>query len=160
MSKLAIYPGSFDPVTMGHVDIVERSLHVFDKIIILIAESSQKKSLFSIPERREMLTEVFKGNDRVVIDSWPGLLVNYASSKKANALIRGLRAISDFEYEFQMASMNKRLMPSIDTIFMMTSENYFFVSSNLAKEVASLGGSLANIVPAMVEKRLKEKFKK
>ena len=160
MSKLAIYPGSFDPVTLGHVDIVERSLQLFDRVIVLIAESAQKKSLFSLSERKEMLQEVLKEHERVTVDSCSGLLVDYAAQKKASAIIRGLRAISDFEYEFQMAAMNKRLMPSIDTIFMMTSENYFFVSSHLTKEVSSLGGSLTDIVPPLIEKRLKEKFKK
>lgn len=160
MSKLAIYPGSFDPVTYGHVDIVERSLRLFDQVIVLIAENEQKKSLFSTSEKKEMLKEAFKGKKNIIIDSWPGLLVNYASQKKANAIIRGLRAVSDFENEFQMASMNKRLLPEVDTIFMMTSENYFFVSSRLTREIASLGGALTNIVPPFVEKKLKEKLKK
>ncbi|HBQ21563.1 MAG: pantetheine-phosphate adenylyltransferase [Deltaproteobacteria bacterium GWA2_38_16] len=160
MSTLAIYPGSFDPVTLGHVDIVERSLGLFDEVIVLIAESSQKKGLFSISEKKEHLQDVFKHEKRVIIDVWPGLLMEYAGKKKANAIVRGLRAVSDFEYEFQMAAMNKRLRPSIDTIFMMTSEKYYFVSSHLVREIASLGGALTDIVPPVIEKRLKEKFKK
>lgn len=160
MSKLAIYPGSFDPVTLGHIDVVKRSLSVFDEVIVLIAESSQKKSLFSVGERRDLLQEAFKKEKCVVIDYWNGLLVDYASQKKAHAIIRGLRAVSDFEYEFQMAAMNKRLNPKIDTFFMMTSEDYYFVSSHLVREVAKLGGALKSIVPPHVEKRLKEKFKR
>ena len=159
-AKLAIYPGSFDPVTLGHVDVVERSLNIFDEIIVLIAESSQKKSLFSVGERKELLQETFKKEKRVIIDTWDGLLVDYASQKKARAIIRGLRAVSDFEYEFQMAAMNKRLNPKIDTFFMMTSEDTYFVSSHLVREVAKLGGALKHIVPPHVEQKLKEKFKR
>ena len=160
MAKLAIYPGSFDPVTLGHVDVVKRSLNIFDEMIVLIAESSQKKSLFSVGERKELLQETFKKEKRVIIDTWDGLLVDYASQKKARAIIRGLRAVSDFEYEFQMAAMNKRLNPKIDTFFMMTSEDTYFVSSHLVREVAKLGGALKHIVPPHVEQKLKEKFKR
>ena len=160
MAKLAIYPGSFDPVTLGHVDVVERSLSIFDEIIVLIAESSQKKSLFSVGERKALLQETFKKEKRVSVDTWDGLLVTYASQKKAQAIIRGLRAVSDFEYEFQMAAMNKRLSSKIDTFFMMTSEDTYFVSSHLVREVAKLGGALKNIVPSHVEQKLKEKFKR
>ncbi|MBI3018409.1 MAG: pantetheine-phosphate adenylyltransferase, partial [Deltaproteobacteria bacterium] len=157
---LAIYPGSFDPVTLGHVDIVKRSLSIFDEVIVLIAESAQKKNLFSVGERRALLQEAFKKEKRVTIDYWNGLLVEYAAQKKAHAIIRGLRAVSDFEYEFQMAAMNKRLNSKIDTFFMMTSEDTYFVSSHLVREVAKLGGALKNIVPSHVEKKLKEKFKR
>ena len=160
MAKLAIYPGSFDPVTLGHADIVKRSLTIFDEVIVLIAESAQKKSLFNVGERRELLGEAFKKEKRVTIDYWNGLLMDYAAQKKACAIIRGLRAVSDFEYEFQMAVMNKRLNSKIDTFFMMTSEDYYFVSSHLVREVAKLGGALKNIVPPHVEKKLKEKFKR
>ena len=160
MAKLAIYPGSFDPVTLGHVNIVKRSLTIFDEVIVLIAESAQKKSLFNVGERRELLGEAFKKEKRVTIDYWNGLLMDYAAQKKACAIIRGLRAVSDFEYEFQMAAMNKRLNSKIDTFFMMTSEDYYFVSSHLVREVAKLGGALKNIVPPHVEKKLKEKFKR
>src|SRR3989338_4446295 len=160
MAKLAIYPGSFDPVTLGHVNIVKRSLTIFDEVIVLIAESAQKKSLFNVGERRELLGEAFKKEKRVTIDYWNGLLVEYAAQKKAHAIIRGLRAVSDFEYEFQMAAMNKRLNSKIDTFFMMTSEDTYFVSSHLVREVAKLGGALNNIVPPHVEQKLKEKFKR
>ncbi len=160
MAKLAIYPGSFDPVTLGHVDVVERSLSIFDEIVVLIAESSQKKSLFTVGERKELLKETFKKEKRVIVDYWDGLLVDYASQKKAQAIIRGLRAVSDFEYEFQMAAMNKRLNSKIDTFFMMTSEDTYFVSSHLVREVAKLGGALKNIVPPHVEQKLKEKFRR
>ena len=158
MKKTALYPGSFDPVTQGHIDIVERGLTVFDEITVLIAESSQKKSLFSLSEKIEMLTEVFKDEPRVMVDSWPGLLMDYAVKKRASAILRGLRAVSDFEYEFQMASMNKRLYSDIETFFMMTGEKYYFISSHLVREVAGLGGALKDIVPPVVEKKLREKF--
>lgn len=156
--RVAIYPGSFDPVTNGHIDIVNRALRLFDKVIVLIAESPDKKGLFSVAEKKEMLSDVFKSEKRVIIDQWEGLLMAYAEAKSADAIFRGLRAVSDFEYEFQMASMNKRLCPTIDTIFMMTTENYSFVSSRLVREVARLGGNLKDIVPPEVEKRLKRKF--
>lgn len=158
--RTAIYPGSFDPVTYGHIDIVDRGLRLFDEIIVLIAESPEKKGLFSVSEKKEMLSHVFKKEKRVRIDHWEGLLMAYAKKNAADAILRGLRAISDFEYEFQMASMNKRLCPKIDTIFMMTSENHSFISSRLVREVASLGGNLKDIVPAEVEKRLNRKFGK
>ena len=160
MTQLAIYPGSFDPVTSGHVDIVDRGLTIFDEIIVLIAQSSAKKGLFSLEERGEMLREVFREKPRVKIDNWDGLLVDYARIHKARAILRGLRAVSDFEYEFQMAAMNKRLNPKIDTFFMMTSEDTYFVSSHLVREVAKLGGALKHIVPPHVEQKLKEKFKR
>lgn len=156
--KIAIYPGSFDPVTHGHIDVVERALSVFDDIIVLVAQSSQKKGLFSLTEKLEMLRDVFQDHENVVIDHWSGLLMDYAEKKEASAIMRGLRAVSDFEYEFQMASMNKRLCPTIETFFVMTSEKYHFVSSRLVREVASLGGALKDIVPPEIEKRLREKF--
>ena len=158
MTRLAIYPGSFDPVTSGHVDVIERGLTIFDEIIVLIAQSSAKKGLFSVEERKEMLHEVFKNNSRVKIDIWDGLLVDYARVHKATALLRGIRAVSDFEYEFQMASMNKRLYKDIETVFVTASDRYHFVSSHLVREVASLGGDLKDIVPPEVERRLLEKF--
>ena len=159
MKRIAIYPGSFDPVTYGHIDVIERGLSVFDEIVALIAESRQKKSLFSTAEKKDMLKEIFKGQKRVQVDDWSKLLMDYASRKKAVAILRGLRAVSDFEYEFQMASMNKKLYPQIDTFFVMTSEQYHYVSSRLVREVGSLGGSLKDIVPPAVEQRVKEKFK-
>ena len=159
MKRIAIYPGSFDPVTYGHVDVIERGLSVFDEIIVLIAESRQKKALFSTVEKKAMLREIFKNQSRVRVDAWSKLLMDYASQKKAVAILRGLRAVSDFEYEFQMASMNKKLYPKIDTFFVMTSEQYHYVSSRLVREVGSLGGSLKDIVSPAVEERVREKFK-
>lgn len=156
--RVAIYPGSFDPVTCGHIDIVKRALRLFDEVIVLVAESPDKEGLFSVTEKKEMLSDVFKTEKRAIIDQWDGLLMAYAEAKGADAILRGLRAVSDFEYEFQMASMNKKLCPNIDTLFMMTSENYSFVSSRLVREVARLGGNLKDIVPVEVEKWLKRKF--
>ncbi|OGQ17748.1 MAG: pantetheine-phosphate adenylyltransferase [Deltaproteobacteria bacterium RIFCSPHIGHO2_02_FULL_40_11] len=158
VSKLAIYPGSFDPVTNGHIDIVQRSLKIFDTVIVLVASHAQKQGLFTLKEKMEMLQEAFGKELRVKIDSTTGLLVEYAKSKKAHAIIRGLRAISDFEFEFQMESMNKRLYPNLETIFMMTGSNHHFISSSLVREVASLGGNLKDIVPHFIEARLRKKF--
>ncbi len=156
--KTAVYPGSFDPITYGHLDILDRGLLIFDRIIIAIAKNIQKEALFSVEERAEMIREVVKGKKNVIVDSFDGLLVDYLKKVKANVVIRGLRAMSDFEYEFQMASINRTLNPEIDTIFMMTSKDYFFVSSRTVKEVASFGGSVRDFVPPIVEKKLKEKF--
>lgn len=155
--SLAIYPGSFDPMTYGHIDIIDRSLKVFDRIIVAIAINPAKSGLFSLAERTEMIREVFSGNPRVEVDSFEGLLVNYLERRKANAVIRGLRAVSDFEYEFQMANMNRKLLPAAETFFLMTGADYFYVSSRLVKEVASLGGCVAGLVPETVRKRLTEK---
>ncbi|MBI4041223.1 MAG: pantetheine-phosphate adenylyltransferase [Deltaproteobacteria bacterium] len=157
--KVAVYPGSFDPVTLGHVDIIERSLKLFDQVVVLIATSSQKKELFSVAEKKDMLREVFKNEQRVLMDATEGLLVDYARTQKVAAIVRGLRAVSDFEYEFQMASMNKRLYPEVETIFMMASDQNHFISSQLVREVARLGGNLKGIVHPYIEKKLKEKFK-
>jgi pantetheine-phosphate adenylyltransferase len=159
-NNIAIYPGSFDPITNGHVDLVKRTLRVFDRVIVAIATNSGKDgSLFSLEERLQMVREVFKGlKDRVQADSFEGLLVDYAERRGATVIIRGLRAISDFEYEFQMAMMNHRLKPKLDTFFMMTGESEFYTSSRLVKEVVSLGGNVAGLVPANVLKNLKRKF--
>ncbi|MCX7856963.1 MAG: pantetheine-phosphate adenylyltransferase [Deltaproteobacteria bacterium] len=160
MSKrIAVYPGSFDPITYGHLDILYRGLRIFDKIIIAIARNIEKKALFTVEERMEMIREVLEDQKNVLIDSFDGLLVDYIKKVKANFVIRGLRAMSDFEYEFQMASVNRTLNQTMDTIFMMTSKDFFFVSSRTVKEVASFGGSVKEFVPPNVEKRLKEKFK-
>jgi len=155
--SLAIYPGSFDPMTYGHIDIIDRSLKVFDRIIVAIAINPAKSGLFSLAERTEMIREVFSGNPRVEVDSFEGLLVNYLGRRKANAVIWGLRAVSDFEYEFQMANMNRKLLPAAETFFLMTGADYFYVSSRLVKEVATLGGCVAGLVPETVRKRLMEK---
>lgn len=158
---VAVYPGSFDPITNGHIDLVERTLRVFDRVIVAIAVNPAKdSSLFSTGERVEMIQEVFKDlGKRVRADSFEGLLVNYAERVGAQVIIRGLRAISDFEYEFQMAMMNRELKPNIETLFMMTGESYFYVSSRLVKEIVSLGGDVAAFVPKNVLKKLKQKYK-
>ncbi|MCS7281073.1 MAG: pantetheine-phosphate adenylyltransferase [Desulfobacterota bacterium] len=158
--KVAVYPGSFDPITYGHLDILDRGLRLFDKVIIAVAKNIGKQALFTVEEREEMIREVVKDRKNVVVDSFDGLLVDYLRRVKANFVIRGLRAMSDFEYEFQMASVNRTLNPAMDTIFMMTSKDFFFVSSRTVKEVASFGGSVKEFVPPNVEKRLKEKFQK
>lgn len=159
---VAIYPGSFDPITNGHVDLVKRTLRVFDKIIVAIATNPDKdRSLFSVEERLRMIDEVFADlQGRVQADSFQGLLVDYAEKKNSRVVIRGLRAVSDFEYEFQMAMMNHRLKPQLETLFMMTGESEFYTSSRLVKEVVSLGGDVSGLVPDNVLRRLKEKFKR
>ena len=160
VNTVAIYPGSFDPITNGHVDLVERALRVFERLVVAIATNPGKdSSFFSLAERLEMVREVFKSyNDRVQADSFEGLLVNYADSKQATVIIRGLRAVSDFEYEFQMAMMNHRLKPKLETFFMMTGESEFYTSSRLVKEVVSLGGDVSGLVPENVLKKLEQKF--
>ncbi len=158
----SIYPGSFDPVTNGHLDIIERGCKLFDEIIISILINPEKQPFFTIEERLEMLAEVVKeinqGGCDVRVDSFRGLLVNYAVAQKANAIVRGIRAISDYEYELQMALMNRRLEPGIETVFMMPAETYSYVSSRLVKEVFQLGGTINGLVPPLVEQRMKEKL--
>ena len=160
-SDIAIYPGSFDPITNGHVDLVNRTLRVFDKVVVAIASNPDKdRSLFTVQERLQMINEVFADTDgRVKAESFQGLLVDYAERQGATVVIRGLRAMSDFEYEFQMAMMNHRLKPQLETFFMMTGESEFYTSSRLVKEVVSLGGDVSGLVPDNVLKKLKEKFK-
>lgn len=159
MGKVAIYAGSFDPITYGHIDIVERALKIFDKVILAIANNAEKRSLFTIEERLEIVKAIFSDTPNVIVDSFKGLLVEYVAKTNAKAMLRGLRATSDFEYEFHMASMNRSLNNHLDTLFMMTSKDYFFVSSRTIKEVASLGGAVEGLVPDLVVTRLKEKFK-
>jgi pantetheine-phosphate adenylyltransferase len=155
--KLAVYPGSFDPLTNGHVDIIERGTHLFDRIIVAILINVEKSPLFSMQERVEIVREVFKGHPNVEVDTFEGLLVDYVAARKADVIVRGLRALSDFETEFQMALMNRRLSPDIETVFMMPAEQYTYISSRLIKEVFSLGGQVRGLVPEIVESRLKEK---
>ena len=159
IGKVAIYPGSFDPITYGHIDIVERGLEIFNKVIIAIAENEEKRPLFSVEERLQMVKTFFKDTPHVIVDSFKGLLVDYVAKTNAVVILRGLRATSDFEYEFHMASMNRSLDTHLDTLFMMTSKDYFFVSSRTIKEVARLGGAVEGLVPDLVVRRLKEKFK-
>jgi pantetheine-phosphate adenylyltransferase len=156
--RVAIYPGSFDPITQGHVDIILRGSSMFDKIVVAVLENVEKKPLFTVDERLEMIRETFADRANVEADAFSGLLVGYAKSKSATAIVRGIRAISDFEYEFQMALMNRRLAPEIETVFMMPAEEYSYVSSRLIKEVAGLGGTVSGLVPPCVERRLAQKF--
>ena len=157
MSTLAVYPGSFDPLTNGHVDIIERGARLFDRIIVAIAVNAEKSPMFTMPERVEIAREVFRNHPNVEVDTFEGLLVNYVERRKANVIVRGLRAVSDFEYEFQMALMNRELAASIETVFMMPAVQYSYISSRLIKEVFALGGKVHGLVPELVEKRLREK---
>jgi pantetheine-phosphate adenylyltransferase len=159
MGKVAIYPGSFDPITYGHIDVIERALQIFDKVIVAIADNEEKRPLFTVEERLQMVKEIFEDNPNVIVDSFKGLLVDYVAKTNVKVSLRGLRATSDFEYEFHMASMNRSLDSHLDTLFMMTSKDYFFVSSRTIKEVARLGGAVEGLVPELVVRRLKEKFK-
>ena len=160
MKKIAVYPGSFDPVTNGHIDLIKRALGIVDELIVAVVKNPEAKPLFNVDERVNMLKEVTKGLKNVRIDSFDELLVNYAKKIGAKVIIRGLRAISDFEYEFQMALMNRKLNKKIETVFMMPSARYSYLSSSMIKEVVSFGGSLCELVPKVVEERLKEKLAK
>ena len=156
---VAIYPGSFDPLTNGHLDLISRGSKLFDRLIVAILGNSTKTPLFSIAERAAMLREVTAEFSNVEIDSFEGLLVDYAARRNANLILRGIRAISDYEYELQMALMNRRLQPQLETVFLLAGEQYSFISSRLVKEVIGLGGNIAGLVPASVEKRLRERLK-
>ncbi|NCO83617.1 MAG: pantetheine-phosphate adenylyltransferase [Nitrospirae bacterium CG_4_10_14_3_um_filter_44_29] len=160
MKRIAIYPGTFDPITNGHIDLVQRGLRIFDKVIIAITTAQKKQPLFTADERIDLIKNALKGFKNVSVDSFNGLLIEYAKSKNGTAVIRGLRAVSDFEYEFQMALMNRRLAVAIETVFMMPSEEYSFLTSTIVKEVASFGGSVKGLVPEAVEKALRRKFQK
>ena len=158
MKRIAIYPGSFDPVTNGHLDIVERGLKLFDKIIVAIMHNPGKAGLFSIEERLQMLESAMKKFPNVEIDTFDGLTVEYAKKRKAQGILRGLRAMSDFEYEFQMALMNRKLNREVQTIFLMTGLRWIYTSSSIIKEAARFGGKVNGMVPALVQRKLKEKF--
>ena len=158
MQRIAIYPGSFDPVTNGHIDIAKRGLKLFDRIIIAILLNPGKQSLFTVDERLEMLDESMTGIDNVEFDTFDGLLVDYAQKRKANAVLRGMRAVSDFEYEFQLALMNRKLNREVETVFLMTGLRWIFTSSSIIKEAASFGGDIEGMVPPIVHQKLKEKF--
>ncbi len=158
MARIAIYPGSFDPPTNGHVYIAKRGVEVFDKLVVAIARNVSKTALFSETERLEMLREVLGKDARIEVDAFEGLLVEYARRKGATVILRGLRAVADFEYEFQMANMNRKLAPGVETFFLMTGEEHFYVSAQLVREVASLGGNVTGLVPPMVEERLRKRL--
>ncbi|MDO8588540.1 MAG: pantetheine-phosphate adenylyltransferase [Armatimonadota bacterium] len=155
---IAVYPGSFDPMTNGHLDLIERAASVFDEVIVAIAPNVGKEPLFTVEERREMLSEVCRGLRNVSVDSFDGLLVSYVQKKNARVIVKGLRAVSDFQYEFEMALTNRRLAPSVETVFLMTSADYSYLSSSLVKEIAALGGSVQGLAPESVEEKLKQRL--
>jgi pantetheine-phosphate adenylyltransferase len=154
----AVYPGSFDPITNGHLDIIERASRIFGEVVVAVAPNSSKKAAFSVEERIEMIRESCVDFPNVKVDSLQGLLVDYVESQSASVIIRGLRAISDFEYEFEMALMNRRQKPTIETVFLMTGADYIYLSSSIVKEVAALGGSVEGLVPDVVRRKLIEKI--
>ncbi len=155
--KKAVYAGTFDPITYGHIDVINRATNIFDRIIVGVS-ARPKKTLFTLEERIEMISEIFKNNHRVIVKGFSSLLVEFVESVSAKTIIRGLRAVSDFDYEFQLALMNRKLKPEIETLFLMPSENYIFISSSLVKEIASLGGDVSKLVPTIVRKNLIKKF--
>ncbi|MGC8977017.1 MAG: pantetheine-phosphate adenylyltransferase [Candidatus Ratteibacteria bacterium] len=159
MKKIGVYPGTFDPITYGHIDIVERSLKIFDKVIIAVSGFQKKNFLFSIEERIQLIKEIFKNNENVEVEGFDGLLIDYLKKKNIYVIIRGLRAISDFDYEFQMVLVNRKLCKEVETIFLMPREEFFFISSSIVKEIAKLGGNVSCFVPKNVEIALREKFK-
>ena len=155
--RIAIYPGSFDPLHNGHVDIIQRGSRLFDRIVVAILLNIEKSPLFTVQERVQIVREVFEAYPNVEVDTFDGLLVEYARRRQASAIVRGLRAVSDFEYEMQMALMNRNLNPAVETVFMMPSETYTYVSSRIVKEVVALGGTVTNLVPKLVDSRLRDK---
>ncbi len=157
-TRVAFYPGSFDPITNGHVNIVQRGLKIFDRVIIALAQNADKSALFSLEERQAMIREVFQDQPEVEVVVFTGLMVKAAESAGAPVVLRGLRGVTDFEYEFQLATMNKRLLPELETVFLMTERDNFHVSSKLVREVASLGGDVSGLVPALVDRALKRRF--
>jgi len=157
-ARIAVYPGTFDPITNGHVYILQRSLKIFDRVIVALAENVRKTPLFSIDERREMIVNAAGRDPRIEVDAFQGLLVNYVRSRQSTVVIRGLRALADFEYEFQAAHMNRHLAPEVETVFLMTSEESFYVSSSVVKEVALMGGDVSRMVPPAVAAALARKY--
>jgi pantetheine-phosphate adenylyltransferase len=156
-TSVAIYPGSFDPVTNGHLDLIERGQKMFDRLIVAVLKNTEKEPMFSVPERVEMLREVTRHWESVEIDVFEGLLVDYARKRDAAVILRGIRAVSDYEYELQMALMNRKLEPRLETVFMMPGETYSYLSAKVVREIAHFGGPLAGLVPPTVEQRLKAK---
>jgi len=159
MERIAIYPGTFDPPTYGHLDIIQRALRLFDRVIVAVLDNPAKCSMFSVEERTKILKEITRRFKRVEVDRFNGLLVNYVRKRRAQVVVRGLRAVSDFEYEFQMAQMNRELNPEVETIFVMTTPRYAYLSSSIVKEIARLGGNISKFVPLVVERMLKKKIK-
>lgn len=156
--RTAIYPGSFDPLTNGHLAIIQRGLKVFDRLVVAVANNPQKKPLFTVEERKAMISQALGGDERVEVDSFDALLVEYVRRKGIHTVLRGLRAVSDFEFEFQIANMNRHLLPDLETVFVMTGEDYFFVSASLVREVATFGGDVSAFVPGVVLEGLKRKL--
>ncbi|NLM03948.1 MAG: pantetheine-phosphate adenylyltransferase [Clostridiales bacterium] len=156
--NIAIYPGSFDPITNGHLDIIDRASRIYDKLIVSVLQNPNKNPMFTLEERVKLIKEVVKSYDNVTIDSFSGLLIDYAKSQNANVIIKGLRAVSDFEYEFQMALMNRKLSSDIETVFLMTSSQYSYLSSSIVKEVASFGGCIRGLVPEVVQTAIFKKI--
>ncbi len=157
--RIAIYPGTFDPITYGHIDVIHRAIKLFPKVIVLVAQNPVKNPLFTDEERTAMIREIFRGRSNIVVDSFEGLLVDYARRRNATVIIRGLRALSDFEYEFQMALMNRKLAPNVDTVFLVPHEKYTYLNSTIVREVAKLGGDIADFVPPGVRRRLLAKLR-
>ncbi len=160
MSKKAIYPGTFDPLTYGHLDIIKRGLKIFDEIIVAVAHNPQKEPLFSLQERMDMVKKATKSLKKVMVDSFEGLVINYARKKRINVIMRGIRMVSDFDYEFQMALTNRKLATDIETVFLMPSEEFSYVSSKLLKEASFLGADIRDFVPGYIERKLKVKLRR
>jgi len=160
MSKIAVYPGSFDPITIGHLDIIERISYIFDRVIVLVTQSDEKKYLFTAKERMKFLIQATKANKKIEVDTFNGLTVEYMKSKKAHVIVRGLRAVADFEYEGTLASMNRRLAPDIETFMVFSRPEYYFISSRGVKEVARNGGDLSGLVPDFIKKDLVKKIRR
>jgi len=158
MSRIAIYPGSFDPLTNGHMSLIHRGLKIFDGLVVAVANNPDKTPLFSIQERKQLIADAVAGDARVEVDSFDGLLVDYAKKRGVHTVLRGLRAVSDFEFEFQLANMNRKLDPQFDSIFVMTGEDYFYVSARLVREVARFGGDVSDLVPGNVLEALLRKY--